>query len=175
MDKIVLALGEYAVQLWKSAGLPHAKNATNFLKQSPAPTGQSRPDGNFPPGGNNGEKMGCLERWSNGRPGWRGTRPQAHRRQLSMSARSPRARRISYRECPARGAMVDRVPRPRGNCGRLPRTPCFPTPAVGWRAGAASRAELEPVHRRAVVMQPVGRGSRNTASWWLRLAVVFTM
>jgi hypothetical protein len=49
MDKIVLALGEYAVQLWKSAGLPHAKNATNFLKHSPAPTGQSRPDGNFPP------------------------------------------------------------------------------------------------------------------------------
>jgi hypothetical protein len=48
MDKIVLALGEYAVQLCKSAGLPHVKNATHhvdFLKQSPAPTGQSRPDG----------------------------------------------------------------------------------------------------------------------------------
>src|SRR4029450_13914049 len=48
MDKIGLALGEYAVQLCKSAGLPHAKNATHhvdFLKQSPAPTGQSRPDG----------------------------------------------------------------------------------------------------------------------------------
>jgi hypothetical protein len=122
MDKIVLALGEYAVQLWKSAGLPHAKNATNFLKQSPAPTGQSRP------GGNNGEKMGCLERGSNGRPGWRGTRPQAHRRQLSMSARSPRARRISYRECSARGARrlaIAETSAPRFTswiCGGLSRT-----------------------------------------------------